>query len=55
MVKEEQKNATLEAAEDIESRYRVDHVESGLPRWLIEAAFGCTVVEAAFNWGPSWT
>lgn len=51
MVKEEQKNATLEAAEDIESRYRVDHVESGLPRWLIEAAFGCTVVEAVFNWG----
>ena len=43
---------TLEVADSIESKYRVDYVESGLPRWLIEAAFVCTVIEALFNWGP---
>ena len=32
----------------IESKYRIDHVESGLPRWLIEA---CTVGSIlAFGW-----
>lgn len=39
-------------AESIESKYRVDYVESGLPRWLIEAAFFCIVLQAIFNWGP---
>lgn len=41
-----------EAAETIESKYRVDYVESGLPRWLIESAFVCIVFQAVFNWGP---
>jgi len=45
-------SATIEAAESIESKYRVDHVESGLPRWLIEAAFVCLVIKAVFNYGP---
>lgn len=45
-------SATVEVAESIESKYRVDYVESGLPRWLIEAAFVCMVVEAVFNFGP---
>lgn len=45
-------SAAFEAAKGIESKYRVDYVESGLPRWLIEAAFVCIVIQAAFNWGP---
>lgn len=44
--------ATIEVAEIIESKYRVDYVESGLPRWLIEAAFVCIIIQAVFNWGP---
>ena len=44
--------ATIEVAETIESKYRVDHVESGLPRWLIEEAFVCIVIQAVFNWSP---
>jgi len=44
--------ATIEVAESIESKYRVDYVESGLPRWLIESAFVCMVIEAVFDWGP---
>lgn len=38
--------------EIIKSKYRVDYVDSGLPRWLIEAAFICIVVKAVFNWSP---
>ena len=44
--------ATIEVAENIESKYWVDYVESGLPRWLIEAAFVCIVIQAVFNWSP---
>jgi len=29
----------IEKAESIENKYRVDYVDSGLPRWLIETAF----------------
>ena len=39
-------------AESIESQYRVNYVESGLPRWLIEAAFVCYLLQAAINWAP---
>lgn len=39
-------------AESIESKYRVNHVDSGLPRWLIEAAFVCYLMQAVINWGP---
>ena len=44
--------ATIEVADSIETQYRVDYVESGLPRWLIEAAFVCIVIQAVFNWSP---
>ena len=42
----------IEVTETIESKYWVDYVESGLPRWLIESAFVCMVIEAVFNFGP---
>ena len=29
----------IEKMEKIENQYLVNHVDSGLPRWLIEAAF----------------
>ena len=45
-------SAAVEVAESIESKYKVDYVESGLPRWLIEAAFVCIVVQAIFNFSP---
>lgn len=47
----------IELAESIESKYRVNHVESGLPRWLIEAAFVCYLMQAVVNWTPllHWT
>lgn len=40
----------------MEAKYQVDHVESGLPRWLIEMAFACMLVQGVINWGPlmSW-
>jgi len=47
-----QNDAAIGAAESIESKYRVDYVESGLPRWLIESAFVCIVIQAVFNWRP---
>ncbi len=43
---------TIGVAESIESQYRVNHVASGLPRWLIEAAFVCYLLQAVINWGP---
>jgi len=39
-------------AESIESKSRVNHVDSGLPRWLIEVAFVCYLLQAASNWTP---
>lgn len=48
----EQDRTDIELAESIESRNRVDHVDSGLPRWLIEAAFVCCLLQAACNWTP---
>ena len=38
--------------ESIESKSRVNHVDSGLPRWLIEVAFVCYLLQAASNWTP---
>jgi hypothetical protein len=43
---------TIGVAESIESQYRVNYVDSGLPRWLIEAAFVCCLLQAVINWGP---
>ena len=45
-------NYELHKEESIESKYRVNRVESGLPRWLIEAAFVCYLLQAAINWSP---
>ena len=52
METKEQKNVAIEAAESIESKYRVNYVESGLPRWLIEVAFVCYLMQAVINWTP---
>lgn len=52
MDSQEQCEAAFEAAESIESKYWVDYVESGLPRWLIEAAFVSYLLQAAINWTP---
>ena len=52
MDSQEQCKAAFEAAESIESKYWVDYVESGLPRWLIEAAFVSYLLQAAINWTP---
>ena len=52
MSEKELKNATIEVAESIESKYRVDHVDSGVPRWLIEVAFVCDLLQAVINWAP---
>ena len=43
---------TIGVAKSIESQYRVNHVDSGLPRWLIEVAFVCYLLQAAINWTP---
>ncbi|MBR2239639.1 MAG: hypothetical protein IJ887_17515 [Prevotella sp.] len=43
---------TIGVAKSIESQYRVNHVDSGMPRWLIEAAFVCYLLQAVINWGP---
>ena len=43
---------TMGKAESIESKYLVNHVDSGLPRWLIEVAFVCYLLQAAINWAP---
>jgi len=53
----QQNNAVIGMAESIESKYRVNHVDSGLPRWLIEVAFVCYLLQAAINWTPlmHWT
>jgi len=43
---------TIGVAKSVENQYRVDYVVSGLPRWLIELAFVCYLLQAAINWGP---
>lgn len=48
----EQHLAGIRPAESIESKYTVDYVGSGLPRWLIELAFLCYLLQAAINWAP---
>ena len=42
----------FEAVESIESKYRVNYVDSGMPCWLIEAAFVCCLIQAVCNWSP---
>mgnify|MGYP006935962682 CR=1 FL=1 len=38
--------------ESIESKYRVNHGDSGLPRWLIELAFVCLLFQGVCTWTP---
>jgi len=42
----------IEKSESIESQSLVDYVDSGLPRWLIEMAFVCYLLQAVLNWSP---
>ena len=42
----------FEKVESIESQSLVNHVDSGLPRWLIEAAFVCYLLQAVVNYAP---
>lgn len=42
----------IEKANSIESKILVNHVDSGLPRWLIEAAFVSYLLQAVVNWSP---
>lgn len=40
----------IEKIEKIENQYFVNHVNSGLPRWLIEAAFVSYLLQAVVSW-----
>jgi hypothetical protein len=49
----ETKNQTpIKKVKSIESQSLVNHVDSGLPGWLIEAAFVCYLLQAVLNWAP---
>lgn len=48
----EQKQSMIEESVSIEDQYIVNFVDSGLPRWLIEAAFVCYLLQAVLNWSP---
>lgn len=52
MSHQKQDMTAFEAVESIESKYRVNYVDSGMPRWLIEAAFVCCLMQAVCNWSP---
>lgn len=47
-----EKQPIIEKAVSIEDQRVVNHVESSMPRWLIEAAFVCYLLQAAINWAP---
>ena len=49
-MEKEQKH--IEKAISIEIQSIVNHVDSGLPRWRIEAAFVCYLLQAIVNWAP---
>ncbi|MBQ9525540.1 MAG: hypothetical protein IJR69_10550 [Bacteroidaceae bacterium] len=46
------KEQSIGKAESIESNYRVNHVDSGLPHWLIEVAFVCLLLQGVCTWTP---
>jgi hypothetical protein len=52
MNNQEKLNIDADKAHVKEIKFHVDHVESGLPRWLIEVAFVCFLLHAASNWTP---
>ena len=43
-------NHSIEKLETIEHQSLVDHVDSGLPRWLIEVAFVSYLLQAVVCW-----
>ena len=47
-----EKQPIIEKAVSIEDQCVVNHVESSMPRWLIEGAFVCYLLQAAINWSP---
>ena len=49
---ETKEQTPIEKVESIECQSLVNHVDSGLPRWLIEAAFVCYLLQAVLNWAP---
>ena len=49
---ETKEQTPVEKAESMESLCLVNHVDSGLPRWLIEAAFVCYLLQAVVNYAP---
>ena len=49
---ETKEQTPIEKEESIESQSLVNHVCSGLPRWLIEAAFVCYLLQAVVNYAP---
>ena len=51
-VMETKEQSPIEKAESIENLCLVNHVDSGLPRWLIEAAFVCYLLQAVVNYAP---
>jgi hypothetical protein len=52
MKTKEQQQAIVEDAVSIEDQCTVNHLDAGLPRWLIEAAFVCYLFQAVLNWSP---
>lgn len=52
METKELNNTVIEKAESIESKYHINYIASGLPRWLIEVAFLCFLLQAVINWTP---
>ncbi len=52
METKEQNKTVIEKAESIESKYHINYIASGLPRWLIEVAFLCFLLQAVINWTP---
>ena len=49
---ETKEQTPIEKVESIESLCLVNHVDSGLPCWLIEAAFVCYLLQAVVNYAP---
>ena len=49
---ETKEQTPIETTESIENQSHVDYVDSGLPRWLIETAFVCYLLQATINWAP---
>lgn len=49
---ETKEQTPIKKLQSVESQSIVNHVDSGLPRWLVEAAFVSYLLQAVFNWAP---